>query len=79
MDNLQISNKILKLNKQYFFIFIESVLFSVRKCVLFDYKQSSKKITYILHNMYTIIVNYELLLCYRLSSYCFKGLNIYKL
>jgi hypothetical protein len=54
-------------------------LFNAEKSVLFDYTQSSKEITYILHNMYTIIATYEFLLCNRLSSYWFKGLNIYKL
>jgi hypothetical protein len=77
MDNSHIFDKILILNK---LIFLEDMFVSnADKSVLFDYKQSSKKITYLLHNMYTIIATYELLLCYRLSSYWFKGLNIYKL
>ena len=77
MDNSHISDKILILNK---IIFLEDMfLFNADKSVLFDYTQSSKKITYILHNMYSITATYEFSFCYRLSSYWFKGLNIYKL
>jgi hypothetical protein len=55
MDNSHIFDKILILNK---LIFLEDMFVSnADKSVLFYYTQSSKKITYLLHNMYTIIAN----------------------
>ena len=38
--------------------------FNVGKCVFFDYKQSSKKITYLLPNMYT---TYDFLFCLKVK------------
>ena len=69
MDNLQISDKILNLNTFFFKYSQDLFSFNVDKSVLFDHKQSSKKITYLLHNMYTIIATCECLLCHSRYSY----------